>query len=87
VAATAAGRVVFAGRTGDYGRMVVIDHGNGFETLYAHLARISVRAGERVRRGELVGRVGKSGNATGYHLHYEIRKNGRPIDPKPFMDE
>jgi len=84
--ATAAGRVIFAGRSGAYGRMVVIDHGNGFETRYAHLASTTVRKGERVRRGELIGRVGKSGNATGYHLHYEVRQNGRPVDPWPFMD-
>ena len=85
VYATASGRVVFAGRQGAYGNLVVIDHGNGYETLYAHLDRIGVRRGWAVRRGEPIGRVGRTGRATGYHVHYEIRRDGQPLDPAPFM--
>jgi len=86
VVATAAGTVISAGPShGDYGRMVVIDHGHGFETRYAHLARVTVNKGDRVRRGDRIGLVGKSGNATGYHLHYEVRRHVRPVDPWPFV--
>jgi murein DD-endopeptidase MepM/ murein hydrolase activator NlpD len=83
--ATAAGHVRFAGRSGAYGRMVIIDHGEGWESCYAHLARFAVKAGQRVRRGEVVGTVGKSGNASGIHLHYEVRHHGVAIDPWPSM--
>jgi murein DD-endopeptidase MepM/ murein hydrolase activator NlpD len=86
VHAAAAGRVVFAGKDGRYGKTVVIDHGGGWRTRYAHLKRIDVHHGQRVRGGVIVGRVGKSGNATGPHLHYEVMKNGVPVDPRPFLD-
>lgn len=85
VSATAVGVVSFAGRSGDFGKMVVVDHGNGWQTAYAHLKRIKVRDGERVKRGEVIGTVGKSGNATGHHLHYEVRRHGKAIDPRPFL--
>ena len=85
VVATAEGRVSFAGRSGDFGRMVVIDHGDGWQTAYAHLKRIKVGKGDRVKRGTVVGTVGKSGNATGNHLHYEVRRNGTPVDPRPYL--
>jgi murein DD-endopeptidase MepM/ murein hydrolase activator NlpD len=86
VRATAAGKVVVAERSGAYGRTVVIDHGNGLRTRYAHLKRIKVDEGERVEAGEVIGEVGKSGNASGPHLHYEVIRNGTPVDPRPFMD-
>jgi murein DD-endopeptidase MepM/ murein hydrolase activator NlpD len=86
VRATAAGRVVVAERSGDYGRTVVIDHGDGLRTRYAHLRRIAVEQGERVKTGEVIGEVGKSGNASGPHVHYEVVRNGTPVDPWPFMD-
>jgi murein DD-endopeptidase MepM/ murein hydrolase activator NlpD len=82
VVATADGVVAFAGRSGDYGRMVVLDHGNGWETRYAHLHRIKVEKGDRIRRGRTLGTVGHSGNADGDHLHYEVRRDGVPIDPR-----
>jgi murein DD-endopeptidase MepM/ murein hydrolase activator NlpD len=82
VVATADGVVAFAGRSGDYGRMVVLDHGNGWETRYAHLHRIKVEKGDRIRRGRTLGTVGHSGNAGGDHLHYEVRRDGVPIDPR-----
>lgn len=85
VRATAAGKVVVAEREGAYGRTVVIDHGNGYRTRYAHLKRIAVEPGERVKAREVIGKVGKSGNASGFHLHYEIVRDGTPVDPSPFM--
>jgi murein DD-endopeptidase MepM/ murein hydrolase activator NlpD len=85
VRATAAGKVVVAEREGAYGRTVVVDHGNGYRTRYAHLRRIAVERGERVKDGEILGKVGKSGNASGFHLHYEITRKGTPVDPWPFM--
>jgi len=85
VVATADGVVSTAERWGDFGRLVVIDHGAGWQTRFAHLKRIRVKKGERVTRGEVVGTVGKSGNATGNHLHYEIRHHGTPVDPRPHL--
>lgn len=85
VVATAAGVVTFAGRSGDWGRLVIIDHGDGWKTYYAHLHRIRVRRGQDLRRGSTIGTVGRSGNATGPHLHYEIRRHGHPIDPRPSL--
>jgi murein DD-endopeptidase MepM/ murein hydrolase activator NlpD len=85
VRATADGKVVVAEREGAYGRTVVIDHGNGYRTRFAHLKKIAVHDGERVKAGEIIGRVGKSGNASGFHLHYEITRDGTPVDPWPFM--
>ena len=85
VRASADGRFSFAGRAGDFGRLVVIDHGGGYETRYAHLKSIEVKQGRRVERGHIVGRVGKSGNATGHHLHYEVRLQGTPVDPRSYL--
>jgi murein DD-endopeptidase MepM/ murein hydrolase activator NlpD len=86
VVATACGRVTYTGRDrGGYGKHVIIHHGNGYETLYAHLSRIKTKQGKRVKRGEVIGRVGKTGNASGPHVHYEIRQNGKPTDPAPFL--
>ncbi|MCS7234549.1 MAG: peptidoglycan DD-metalloendopeptidase family protein [Armatimonadota bacterium] len=81
VQAAAAGTVVYAGWFGGYGKLVVVDHGGGLATLYGHLSSIAVSAGQRVRRGDVVGRVGSTGYSTGPHLHFEIRVNGRPVDP------
>lgn len=82
VSAAASGTVTFAGRQRGFGRIVTIDHGGGYQTYYAHLSRISVREGKRIKKGQTVGRVGQSGNATGPHLHFELRFNGTPIDPR-----
>jgi murein DD-endopeptidase MepM/ murein hydrolase activator NlpD len=73
--------VVSAGMNGGAGRMVHLRHANGFETEYLHLSAIAVRAGARVRQGEIVGRVGSSGLATGPHLDYRLKKNGAFINP------
>lgn len=85
VQAAGAGKVVKAGRNGGYGRLVEIDHGNGVRTRYAHLNKIRVKVGQRVEVGTRIGDVGSSGRSTGPHLHYEIRKNGKAIDPLRFL--
>lgn len=76
-----AGRVIFADWDGAYGRKVVIDHGSGTQTIYAHLDSMSVKKGENVNAGERIGRVGTSGRTTGPHLHFEFSKNGELRDP------
>lgn len=68
-----------------YGVVCIIDHGYGYETLYAHLSKLNVRPGQRVVRGEVIGYVGNTGLSAGPHLHYEVRKNGRPINPVNFF--
>lgn len=85
VVAVADGVVVHAGYKGAYGNMVLIDHGNGYETAYAHLAKMTVKVGEKLCRGEKLGFVGTTGRSTGPHLHYEVRKNGKPINPSRFV--
>lgn len=85
VTATAPGVVTKAGWNGGYGRMVEIDHGNGFSTRYAHMSKIGVKVGQKVQRGSKVGRVGSSGRSTGPHLHYEVRRNGDAVNPLRFL--
>ena len=77
----ASGVVSFAGSRGGYGLFVIVDHGNGVETRYAHQQRLDVRAGDRVEAGQVVGAVGATGLATGPHLHFEVRRDGTPVDP------
>jgi murein DD-endopeptidase MepM/ murein hydrolase activator NlpD len=81
VYATAAGVVTHAGRQGAYGNLIVIDHGFGLETRYGHLSGFKVRQGDHVQRGDLIGRLGATGRATGTHLHYEVLANGRLLNP------
>lgn len=81
VPAAHAGKVLFAGWYGGYGKLVILDHGDGVSTLYGHLSRISVKPGQTVSRRQVIGYVGSTGYSTGPHLHYEIRLNGRPINP------
>lgn len=85
VLATATGKVVKAGRHGGYGKLVEIDHGNGITTRYAHLSRIKVKIGQRVKKGGVVGKVGSTGRSTGPHLHYEVRRSGRTMNPIHFV--
>jgi len=85
VRATANGRVVSAGWSGGYGRMVEIDHGNGLSTRYGHLSEIDVKVGEIVKIGQVVGAVGSTGRSTGPHLHYETRIDGEAVDPQRFL--
>ncbi|MBD1372109.1 M23 family metallopeptidase [Hazenella sp. IB182357] len=75
------GVVTKAGYSGAYGNLVVIDHGNGWQTYYAHLSRLNVSKGQSVSVGQSLGNMGQTGNATGYHLHFEVRKNGNAINP------
>ncbi|MGD9905855.1 MAG: peptidoglycan DD-metalloendopeptidase family protein [Vicinamibacterales bacterium] len=82
VAALAAGTVSFAGDRGGYGTTVVVDHGDGRETLFAHLSSLDVAVGDRVAAGQVIARSGRSGRATGPHLHVEVREGGRPVDPR-----
>jgi murein DD-endopeptidase MepM/ murein hydrolase activator NlpD len=82
---TATGGVVFAGRYGGYGNCVRIEHANNFETLYGHLSRITVKVGQEVTVGQKIGEVGSTGHSTGNHLHYEVRKNGKAINPIKFL--
>jgi murein DD-endopeptidase MepM/ murein hydrolase activator NlpD len=84
--ATGDGVVQYAGRTqGGYGAVIEIGHGYGYSTLYAHLARVLVRPGQDVRRGELIGKSGRSGLVSGPHLHYEVRLNGRKQNPVDYF--
>jgi murein DD-endopeptidase MepM/ murein hydrolase activator NlpD len=83
--AAAKGRVIYASYNGAYGRVVDIDHGNGFVTRYGHLSRILVRRGASVARGQPIGIQGSTGRSTGNHLHFEVRYNGTPINPLPFI--
>ena len=81
IGAAEAGTVVFAGEQGGYGQTVVVEHAGGVRTRYAHLSSLSTEVGAEVKAGEAIGRAGRSGRATGTHLHFEVTKNGRPIDP------
>jgi murein DD-endopeptidase MepM/ murein hydrolase activator NlpD len=85
VHATAAGTVVTAGWNGGYGKMVEIDHGNQFSTRYGHLSAINVRVGQKVKIGDVVGRIGSTGRSTGPHLHYETRINDEAVNPTRFL--
>ncbi len=82
---TAPGVVTKAGWNGGYGRMVEVDHGNGFATRYGHLSEIDVAVGQKVDAGTIIGKTGSSGRSTGPHLHYEVRHNGEAIDPLRFL--
>jgi murein DD-endopeptidase MepM/ murein hydrolase activator NlpD len=85
VHAMKSGRVEHAGEWGGYGLSVLLSHGTNVRTLYAHLSRIDVRAGQSVRGGERIGAVGATGNATGAHLHFEVWRWGRAEDPVPLL--
>ncbi len=84
--ATADGVVSDAGwNNGGYGNLIKIDHGRGIETRYAHLSKVLVSRGQRVKRGDVIARMGSTGRSTGSHLHYEVRIDGRAVNPVPFM--
>jgi murein DD-endopeptidase MepM/ murein hydrolase activator NlpD len=85
VNATADGVVVIAGWVRGYGNGIYIDHGNGISTRYGHLSRIDVAVGQVIKRGEHLGLVGSTGRSTGPHLHYEVRINGQPVSPLPYL--
>jgi murein DD-endopeptidase MepM/ murein hydrolase activator NlpD len=83
--AAAGGIVTTAERTTDYGKLVKIDHGGGIETRYAHASQLLVKVGERVRKGQVIAHVGSTGRSTGPHLHFEVRLNGTPLDPRKYL--
>ena len=85
VYASDGGTVTLAGWNGGYGNCIMIDHGNGYVTLYGHLSSIGVSEGQTVNRGDTIGAVGSTGNSTGPHLHFEVIQNGTRIDPEQFF--
>ncbi|MGO9269864.1 MAG: M23 family metallopeptidase [Terriglobia bacterium] len=85
VEATADGIVVLAEPDGGYGREILIDHGNGFSTMYGHLSQIKVVVGQEVKRGQIIGAIGMTGKATGPHLHYEVHIHDAPVDPIKYL--
>jgi len=87
ITAAAEGVVSFSGVRNGYGNVVEIDHGNGYKTLYAHNSSNLVRAGDVVRAGQLIGKVGSTGRSTGSHLHFEVMLNGRQVNPRQYLDK
>jgi murein DD-endopeptidase MepM/ murein hydrolase activator NlpD len=85
VQSAASGVVAKTLQYGGLGRAVYVSHGFGVTTIYGHLSRVLVRPGQKVERGDIVGLVGNTGRATGYHLHYEIQQEGRPVNPMPYL--
>ncbi|MEW5819080.1 MAG: M23 family metallopeptidase [Cyanobacteriota bacterium] len=80
------GKVVFAGKRGGYGNMVIVDHGNGVTTRYAHLSSLNVKNGQQVNAGQHLGGVGSTGYSTGNHLHFEVRENGQAVNPRKYIN-
>lgn len=82
---TADGLVTYAGWQTGYGRVIVVEHGYGYSTRYGHCARIDVKVGDEVQRGQVLGYVGSTGRSTGSHVHYEVRVHGMPVDPEKYL--
>jgi murein DD-endopeptidase MepM/ murein hydrolase activator NlpD len=85
IVAAESGKVVFAGRRSGYGLCVMISHGNGYQTLYGHASKLFVKSGQRVKKGQKIANVGSTGRSTGPHLHFEVRKNGSPVNPLKYI--
>jgi len=85
VVSTAAGVITYASARPGYGNLVTVDHGYGIQTQYGHVSRFYVRVGERVKRGQKIAAIGSTGRSTGPHVHYEVRINGTPFDPYPYI--
>lgn len=81
VRTVSAGRVIYADVNGAYGKLVTVQHKDGYTSLYAHLSELSVNPGQKVKAGQVIGRVGSTGRSTGPHLHFEWRQNGKVLDP------
>lgn len=79
------GKVVFSGTNGNYGKLIIIDHGGGMETYYAHNSKNLVSKGDKVHKGQKIGEVGNTGRTTGAHVHFEVRKNGKPVNPLSYV--
>lgn len=86
IKAAMSGKVIYAGRRSGYGKLVIISHSNGYSTRYAHCSSILVKKGQQVKTGQLVARVGATGVATGNHLHFEVRKNGKTVNPLTYLN-
>ncbi len=85
VFAPADGTVIFVGKRGGYGNVIVVDHGYGLQTHYAHLSKFRCTVGDQIKRGDTLADMGSTGKSTGPHLHYEVRRYGRPLDPSRFI--
>ncbi len=85
IGAARGGIVTHAGPAGTYGNLVIVDHGDGVTTRYAHCSTLDVAVGQNVTPGQRIGRVGSTGRSTGPHLHFEVRKGGKAIDPSPYL--
>lgn len=85
IKAADSGKVIFSGRNGNYGNCIIISHGKGIETLYAHNSKNLVRVGDSVDKGDIIGRVGSTGRSTGSHVHVEVRVNGRHVNPRNYF--
>ncbi|MFH1709931.1 MAG: peptidoglycan DD-metalloendopeptidase family protein [bacterium] len=79
------GEVIYSGWWGGYGKAVVIDHGRGYTTVYGHMSRIYAQVGQKVEKNQVIGLIGSTGFSTGPHLHFEIRYNGKPVDPLAYL--
>ena len=86
IKASASGVVEFAGKKGGYGNCVIINHGNGIKTLYAHASKLLVEAGQQVQKGDEIAKVGSTGRSTGPHLHFEVLLGGTPVDPLEYLE-
>lgn len=86
VKASASGVVEFAGKKGGYGNCIIINHGNGLKTLYAHCSKLLVKEGQKVQKGDLIANVGSTGRSTGPHLHFEVHVGGTPVDPLKYLE-
>jgi murein DD-endopeptidase MepM/ murein hydrolase activator NlpD len=87
IVAPSDGVVSFVGQESDVGRLIFIDHGHGFMTMYGHLSRAFVHRGDKIRKGQTIGAVGATGNCTGPHLHYEVRIQGKQVNPAPYLSQ
>ncbi len=87
IKASEGGLVIYSGWYGGYGRVVILDHSKGYTTLYAHLDRIAVKVGQRIKQGKTVGYEGATGYATGPHLHFEVRSKGKPQNPIYYLQD
>ena len=85
VLVTGAGRVTYAGTLGTYGKLIIVNHGYGYETYYAHLSKIRASVGDLVTGGEVIGYVGNTGRSTAPHLHYEVRRWGEAVNPVKYL--
>ncbi len=85
IKATADGTVSFSGVKGGYGKLIIIDHGNGIQTYYGHCSKLYVKVGDKVNSADVIGAVGTTGNSTGPHLHFEIRRNGEYVNPAQYL--